>query len=99
MLAVLVLCPVDECCCIPLVGGVSAAERVILMCFAGQVGEQFITQYYHVKHHNPKYLYRFYNDSSRMAVLDSLDPRGTVTASNQRVRDPRLWICAPSDSH
>jgi hypothetical protein len=34
-----------------------------------QVGNQFVTQYYHVKHLNPKFLHRFYNDSSQMSIL------------------------------
>eukprot|EP00884_Botryococcus_braunii_P013288 jgi/Botrbrau1/21960/Bobra.0249s0083.1 len=49
-----------------------------------QVGEQFVSQYYHVKHHNPQYLHRFYNDTSRIMIYDPQDPLNHIYANGQK---------------
>lgn len=41
------------------------------------VGNAFVEQYYHILHHSPKLVYRFYQDSS---VLSRPDSDGVMTS-------------------
>ena len=40
------------------------------------VGNAFVEQYYHILHHSPELVYRFYQDTS---VLSRPDPNGLMT--------------------
>ncbi|GMJ00049.1 hypothetical protein like AT5G60980 [Hibiscus trionum] len=53
------------------------------------VGNAFVEQYYHVLHHSPNLVYRFYRDSSRLSRQDMYGNMTTVTTMqeiNEKVR-------------
>lgn len=51
---------------------------------AEMVGNAFVEQYYHILHHSPELVYRFYQESS---VLSRPDSNGVMTSvSTMKVR-------------
>lgn len=41
------------------------------------VGNAFVEQYYHILHHSPELVYKFYQDSS---ILSRQDPNGVISS-------------------
>lgn len=48
------------------------------------VGNAFVEQYYHILHHSPELVYRFYQDSSVLSRPDSNGVMNSVTTMQVR---------------
>lgn len=59
------------------------------------VGNAFVEQYYHILHHSPQLVHRFYQDSSSLSRTDAQGTMSTVSTMEASVLLDIIFVLLP----